>query len=109
MNILSRYKAAFLIPSLSKRLLNESGWEFESNERIPFHILINFFEEFSLNLSEKYSGLAVYLNDDIKATIFYDDAGNIEYVYFQVFHEVIDKLKLFFDSLSMNGMELFIP
>ena len=47
------YKAVFLIPALSNKILDEDGWIFESSERLNFDVISKIQKSLNLNLKEE--------------------------------------------------------
>jgi hypothetical protein len=102
------YKAAFLIPKSSSRILSEHGWEFESNERVPEAILNSIVKKFGLLKEDEYEGVVHYRSDQMKITAIRDNQGLVEQVYFQLYSLSPSDLRNILDR-SIQDFELFVP
>jgi hypothetical protein len=104
------YKAVFLIPALSNKILDEDGWIFESSERLNFDVISKIQKSLNLNLKEEYCGTAVYVGDGVKASVIFDDNGQIEQIYLQIYGvsslQVIAGIK---DQFIPSNVEVFVP
>ncbi len=104
------YKAVFLIPALSKKILDDDGWFFESSERLNLDVFVKIQKLLNLYLKEEYCGTVVYEGNGVKASVLYDDSRQIEQIYLQIFGasslQVIDDIK---DQFISSNVEVFVP
>jgi len=108
--MLGKYKAAFIIPVSSRKILEETGWEFDTEKRLPDEVLDFLTVALNMKFSEKSSGMSIYVGENMKATVFYDDHGKIEHVYFQIFQKNEGVLSSAYQASPLTMCsELFIP
>ncbi|MDZ4150440.1 hypothetical protein [Methylicorpusculum sp.] len=105
-----KYKAAFILPVDTKKMLGENGWEFNSSNRLSLQIKDLLIDVLKLKFLENYLQIYCFINEDIKMSVFYDDKNEIESIYFQVYNDRLTTLTdLFIASGIANESELFIP
>jgi hypothetical protein len=78
------YKAAFLIPKSSKKILDDSGWLFKSKKRLSTDVLDTLKKVYFLIEKRKYLGVAEYVGYGLKVVVSYDEAGLIESIFIQL-------------------------
>lgn len=105
---MSTYKSAFIIPKLARKILHESGWTFETEDRLKIDVLNILREKFSLKEMEKYLGIEVYVGDGIKVSVVYDENHLIEEISIQLRTVSPDELKIIFHNTNF-GIEIFVP
>ncbi len=106
--MLSKYIAAFLFPKNAIRILNDDGWNFESETRIPKEI--EGFLRKAFILCEADSTFSTYKGDRIKIDLFKDNKSEIEHIYLRFYDGQQPELPLClkaFDGIS--ELEFFIP
>lgn len=109
-NMKTPFKAAFVVPHGAKKVLGESGWEFDSEERVPPSIKDSLVTVFKLKPLQSYLGIESYGDDKMKMSVIYDDSHLIENVYFQLRGDAMMGLVDYFNSHEQTGgCELFIP
>jgi hypothetical protein len=105
-----RYKAAFILPLATEKVLGDMGWEFRSLERLPKSTEEFLREALHLKLSESFLGVASYENERLKANVTLDDAGEIEEVYLKLYSIDAEQLSsIFYLSHLPSFAELFFP
>lgn len=105
-----KFKAAFIIPLETKKVLTENGWEFDSVNRLSMSIRDYFINAFKLRLLERYLGIESYAGENRKMSVFYDDGNQIESIYFQLSEDALKELRASFEAGNWMGESgLFIP
>ena len=105
-----KYKAAFILPIGTKKVLGENGWEFETSNRLSLQIKEHLIDVLKLKFLESYLQIYCFMSEDIKMSVSYDDKNEIENIYFQVYNDKLTMLTdLFIASGIANESELFIP
>jgi hypothetical protein len=109
-NMKTPFKAAFVVPHGAKKVLGESGWEFDSQECLPASIRNSLVTAFKLQPLQSYLGIESFGNEKMKMSVIYDDSHGIENIYFQLHGDGIMALVDYFNSCGLGGgCELFIP
>lgn len=109
MKISGQYKAAFLIPYGSKKILDEDGWTFEIKNALHKSIVDEVIDVFDLSFVERYDDVVTYACNAFKATIFFDKEGNVEQIYFQIFNKKLQILDALKAQFGVGDAELFVP
>ena len=110
MSTRGRYKAAFMLPVPNEKILGDAGWEFQSDKRLPKDTEKFLLDSLKLKFVENYSGMSTYENDAVKATVIFDDVGEIEDVCFKLYGMTKEQLSLHFQTSSLSSCaELFFP
>lgn len=104
-DMVSPYKAVFLLPPGSKKELGEDGWEFSSTKRLPRSVLFSLAESLHLKKGESYLGMDVYEGAGLKLTAITDERG-IESIYMQIWSRPKEDV---IRSITHEGVEVFIP
>jgi len=105
-----KYKAAFILPVNAKKILAESGWEFDSKEYISDDIEFFLTQELNLCFTESWQNTKCFSNENIEASIEYkEDKKHIRFIYFQIYHDEMASLKNAFFSSNLKDTQLFIP
>lgn len=105
-----RYEAAFIVPVGANKTLGEDGWEFDTTNRLPEEVKKFLTDDLNLRFVENYLGIDSYVDENIKASVIYDDQNQIENVYFQVYGNAMPALSnIFQSSFIANKSELFVP
>jgi hypothetical protein len=105
-----KYKAAFIIPIGTNKILGENGWEFETSNRLKEEVKEFLIDALRLKFLESYLQIDCYINENIKMSISYDDQKQIESIYFQTYNDTLTVLSdLFLAGGSVSNLELFIP
>lgn len=104
-----QYKAAFLIPVTAKKVLNSSGWLFDTDIRIRPEVFNSLKQAFMLEKKEEYEGIVKYIGDGIKVNLINDKNGLIEHIYIQLITKTAEELNAFLQKEGDNDIELFIP
>ena|SRR5689334_462294 len=110
-NMKTQYRAAFVIPRGAKKVLGESGWEFDSQNRLPDSIKDSLVSVLKLKPLQRYLGIESYADEhSMKMSVIYDDSHQIENIYFQLHGDALMRLVDYFNSQGLeDGCELFIP
>lgn len=106
---MSSYKSAFLIPRFAKKILEETGWIFETKDRICPEALEILKRTFSLEHEKSYLDIESYIGDGIKVNVIYDDEGLIEHISIQLWKRSTKELIMAFDGSDLNSIDIFIP
>jgi len=105
-----KYKAAFIIPLGTNKIMDEDGWVFETSSRLSPTVKEYLIDTLRLKFQESYLGIEAFINESIKMSVFYDSGHQIESIHFQLFEgsEAIlsDVCKV--DKIT-DEAELFIP
>lgn len=106
----NKYQAMFIVPADVESVLSEGGWEFHGVGRLDSSIEKFLIVFLGVRFSEEWSGVRRYKRLGLNADFYFDDFGEIEYIYFQVF----DDFSFFASKLSGFGglskdVVLFIP
>lgn len=105
-----RYKAGFIIPMNAEKILGDGGWDFISSNRLSVDIKDYLIKALQLTFLEKYSEIEVYVCNDIKMSVSFDDQNQIELIDFQLYEDAMSKLsEVWASSLISSQAELFIP
>lgn len=104
-----KYKAAFIIPVGTKKILGEDGWEFETSIRLSTELRAFLIDALNLKFLESCSDSVSYVNESIKMSIMYDRDKLIEFVYFQLIGDALITLEALFAEDIFKNSELFIP
>ncbi|MGB7181847.1 MAG: hypothetical protein WBD51_07915 [Burkholderiaceae bacterium] len=105
-----RYKAAFLLPTGTKRNLGDDGWDFEFQNSLTDDIVPFLVENLALELSEKSKGFEIYRSEKIQMSVERSEESVIEYVYFQLFDlKATPLIALWSDSKFQSIGEVFVP
>ncbi|MBY0248872.1 MAG: hypothetical protein K2Q17_14510 [Nitrospiraceae bacterium] len=106
----STYRAAFIVPIGANKILGEDGWEFQTQKRITVVAKEFLISALKLRFLESYLGIDAYIGDNIKMSVIYDDACQIESIAFQMYSDSVTVLsKAFIAGKLSNESELFIP
>jgi len=104
------YRAVFLIPLGATKVLDEDGWNFTSNERLPTSILAVLTQGLGFKILETYLGIDVYQCATMKANVTHDEQGRIEFVDFQVFDGDVAIISNALEQAGLLGtVEIFVP
>jgi len=106
---MANYKSAFLIPLSAKKVFDDVGWLFETDDRVRPEVLSFLKRMFCLEQEKSYLGIAEYVGSEVKANVIYDDAGLIEQIYIQCSERARDELMKVFASEKFGDVEVFIP
>jgi len=107
-----KYRATFVIPLDSERILGDMGWEFFSSDRIPQDIVRLLMTELSLTKSDAYLGMKEFAGENAKATVLLDEQGQVEAIYLRAYEdrdihgELLRALNLMKDKVMV---EVFSP
>lgn len=105
-----KYKAAFIIPIGTHKVLGEDGWEFETLNRLSSEIKEFLVDALNLHYLESYLGIDAYVSESVKMSVIYDDQSQIESISFQLYGDAVSGLSRVFRSGQIaNKSELFIP
>ena len=105
-----RYEAAFIIPVPNEKRLGDAGWEFKSESRLPENTEQFLLQALKLTFDEKFSGMSTYENDVLKATVIFNNIGQIEQVHLKLYGMAKKQLSLVFRESSLaSDAELFFP
>lgn len=103
----AKYKAGFLIPQGAKKSLGEDGWEFESDERLPYELESHLAKELTMSASGKE--FSSFEGNSIKVEVSKDSNGQIESVYFRFYYGP-PRLPSFLENIeNIDAMDFFIP
>jgi len=80
-------RSFFLLPIDAHKVLQDCGWLFEAEQRISPNVVTFLEQALSLLKQESHHGLEVYLSDDIKMNVYYDDSHLIEEIYIRLYGE----------------------
>ena len=108
MNTRRKYKAAFLLPANSKKILTENGWEFETNKALNDDVLKSTLMAFG-QLEKGSVDVNTYRKEDLIIDILVDEK-EIEQIYirdYSIDNHNIDLLKSIYSS--HKDVEVFIP
>lgn len=104
------YRSAFVLPPGAKKVLGDSGWEFDSESRLPTSTKDSFVAAFELKPLECYLGIESFGSDNMKMSVTYDNRHLIESIYFQLRGDALTALQ---DHINAHGsrrsFEFFIP
>ncbi len=103
------YKAAFLIPASAKKILDDTGWVFETEDRLRPEVLDVLKQVFLLEQKETYLGIGVYVGNGIKVDVIHDAAGLIEQISIQLWTRTTEELTKAFHEGEFDDMEIFVP
>jgi hypothetical protein len=103
------YKAAFLIPKSSKKILDDSGWLFKSKKRLSTDVLDALKKVYFLIEKGKYLGVVEYVGDGLKVVVNYDGVGLIEGIFIQLHTRDSGELKKALLGVGLKDVELFLP
>lgn len=107
-----KYRATFVIPLDTRRVLEDAGWEFFSLNRIPQDVVGVLMEELALVKIGAYLGMEEFSGDDAKATVLLDEQGQVENIYLRAYgdrnihDELLRVLALLKDQAAV---EVFSP
>jgi hypothetical protein len=105
-----KYKAAFLVPAGAEKSLGDDGWEFKSEAGVSEDVKYFLTDILDLNYSKTKLGISYYESESVQASLFYDEQGTIENVYFQVYGRDMEPIeKKFLESSFVGSLEFFIP
>ena len=105
------YKSFFILPFMTKKILTEDGWEFESEMKISEDLEDELITALDLKFIENYLGVYDYQGRGFKMTVIKDDISSIESICFRVDSVSFNKVVELISSLVQGNqnMEIFIP
>ncbi len=105
--MMAGYKAVFLIPASAKKIFDDTGWAFETKNRLRVTVLDALKQAFLLQFAERYLGIEAYVGDGVKVNVIYDEEGLIEHISIQLWERTAKELK---EALHEFGdVDIFIP
>ncbi len=105
-----RYKAAFVIPIGTMKVLGEDGWEFEGSGRISSRVKDCLLEALKLKFSETYLRIDKYVGSNIQMSVVRDVNDQMQSISFQMHGDALNALSEVFRVGELgNESELFIP
>lgn len=106
----NQYKAAFIIPIDSTKIITDLGWEFESKTFLPNQVVEFLKESLKLQPDESYLGIESYTNESLQARVVLDDQGRIEHVYIKIYGNGLEFILSEFNKSRLKLCAvLFIP
>ena len=104
------YKAAWLIPINSKKVLTNNGWIFVSKKHLPPLVVAFIIDNLKLSFEETYLHIVSYSNNKFQAVVIENEKGEIEEVQIKIYGNNLDLFLSEFKKHSISEMaELFIP
>jgi hypothetical protein len=103
--MVSPYKAIFLLPPNTEKKLGDDGWEFSSTGRLPHELLLSVAKSLDLEKGRSYLGMEVYEGAGLKLTAITDERG-IEDIYIQVWSRPQEDVV---ECVRREDMEVFVP
>lgn len=103
------YSSAFLIPLNSRKIFDDMGWSFETEDRLCTDVLEKLQYSFLLEKEEEYNGIVVYAGDGLKASVVYDEYKLIEHIVIQLKTVSIEELKKVLCDPQFCEIEVFVP
>ncbi len=83
----TRYRSFFLLPIGTHKVLQDSGWLFEAEQRIAPSVVMFLEQALALVKRESYFRIDVYHCEDIKVSVCCDEQGLIEEIYVRLYGE----------------------
>lgn len=103
--MVSPYKAIFLLPPKSEKMLGDDGWEFSSPERLPHTLLLSLANTLDLQKGRSCVGMEVYEGAGLKLTAVTDERG-IENIFIQIWSRPREDV---IESVRRDDVEVFAP
>lgn len=106
----NKYKSFFLLPIGTSKVLDDSGWLFETHQRISQNVLAFLVEKLRLEKTGSDNGICYYQRIGLKINVLSDENGYIEEIYIRVFSTMDNfLLRKVLHSSEVNNVELFDP
>lgn len=104
------YKAAFVLALGTKKVLGDSGWEFEALKPIAPQVAQHFVHRLHLAAQDTYLGIEVFSGEDMQLSVLHDQDFGIEQVDFKTYSDTaLAAVTHAWRTEPTGSTELFVP
>lgn len=103
------YKATFVIPIGTSKVLEDDGWKFEGNGRLRPQLVDSIAARFGLIKTHTYLGIIAYSSLSLKMSVVLDDSGEIEHLYIQIFTGDVENVQADLLAITRDLADVFVP